>query len=292
MDDTEPTPRTGEPAHPSPPSANELFSMGATRTEDDWDAEDSLLSWKLIAVIAAVLLVVGFGAYKIFGGSKTDVTAGPNAGTGVQIADAFGGSSTDGLGTTETGQTWEPVAGTWAKADGHAYIKTPVEAPEQRNMILVDLQSGNGSVSATVVKMVPNWGLVFRYKGPQNYWVLTAAPKFGGYNLTKVVDGKATNVASSGLAKVADGTTAGVEFQGGSISIVIDGARVKTITDGANQTATKVGLAADSAGKQAQWGSFRAGPAAGAVGGGQASTTAVPKPKAGPAPTPSTTAVP
>lgn len=222
----------------------------------------------------AVLLVVGLGAYKLWGNPKAPdpakadtVAAGPGAAPapttpesgGTGVTDAFAGTSTDGLGTAETGQVWETVTGTWGKADGHAYLVTPNPEGGNRSIAVVDLGSGNGSVTATVTKMTPGWGLVFRYKGQFNYWMLQASPKFGTYNLVKVDDGKAVSVGNSGLSKQDPGTVVGVRFQGDQISIVVNGTDAGTFTDASFAGATKVGLlAADQGAKDAQWSAFTA----------------------------------
>jgi hypothetical protein len=232
--------------------------------EDTWDAEDSLLSWRLIAGIVAVLVLVGFGAYKVFGGSKADDTtkSGPGAttvdGEGVEIIDTFSGSSPDSLGKTDTGQEWEVPAGKWGKSGNHAFVAEPNTEGGGRTMALVDLGSTNGSVSAKVAKMAPGWALVFRYKGQFNYWLVTASPKFATYNLVKVADGKATPMGKI-QAKQDDGTVVGVQFQGPNITIVVNDKAVFTISDTANGAGTKVGIAAaDATAKDAQWSEFSA----------------------------------
>lgn len=253
--------------------------------DDPWDSQETLLSWKLIGGILAVLLLVGFGAYRLFGTSKQTVAPKPGkaaAGQGTDpdpaspistandIDDAFATVSTAGLGTADTGQVWETPTGTWGKADGHAYLVQPNAEGGNRSIAVIDLTSSNGVVSAKVAKMTPGWGLVFRYTGPFNYWMLQASPKFGTYNLVKVEDGKATSVGNSGLSKQEPGTVIGVRFQSDQVTIVVDGADVASFTDGAFASATKVGLvAADQGAKDAQWSAFSvkqlvATPAAGA----------------------------
>jgi hypothetical protein len=257
---------------PRTAAAAELFgnrggkAQGATPKplEDTWDAEDSLLSWRLIAGIVAVLVLVGFGAYKVFGGSKADDTTKTGTGAttpegdGIEIIDSFSGSSTDGLGKADTGQEWEVPAGKWGKTDSHAFVADPNKEGGGRTMALVELGSTNGSVSAKVAKMAPGWALVFRYKGQFNYWLVTASPKFATYNLVKVADGKATPMGKI-QAKQDDGTVVGVQFQGPNITIVVNDKAVLTISDTPNGAGTKVGIAAaDATAKDAQWSEFNA----------------------------------
>jgi hypothetical protein len=224
------------------------------------------LSWRLIAGIVAVLVLVGFGAYKVFGGAKADDTAKngggatTSAGDATEIIDSFSGSSPDSLGKTDTGQAWEvpPDAGTWAKADNHAFVAEPNKGGGGRTMALVDLGATNGSVSAKVAKMAPGWALIFRYKGQYNFWMVSASPKFATYNLVKFADGKATPMGKI-AGKMDDGTVVAVQFQGPNITIVVNDKAVMTISDTANSTGTKVGIAAaDATAKDAQWSDFHA----------------------------------
>jgi len=299
-----PTPAASDESSVSPSPANdaprtaaaaELFggreSKAAAKpprpVEDTWDAEDSLLSWRLIAGIAAVLILVGFGAYKLFGSSKTDdakksgVSTSATDEDAVEILDTFSGTSTDGLGTTDTGQEWEVPAGKWGKKDATAYVAEPNKEGGGRTMALVDLGSTNGSVSARVAKMASGWALIFRYKGAFNYWMLTASPKFATYNLVKVADGKATPMGKI-QGKQDDGTLVGVQFQGPNITILVNEKAVLTISD-TPSGGTKVGIAAaDATATEARWSEFsaKAGKGATAVptiapsGGGKVTTTA------------------
>lgn len=259
------------PDAPRSAEAKELFAPPPPkRTDDDvWDAEDSLLSWKLFAALFVVLVLVGFGAYKLFGGNKATETGSspssttPAGGAAADITDDFAGESTNGLGTTTTGQKWEipDNGGTWGKTGNHAYLVTPSTTGGNRSIALVDLQSGNGSVSAKAVKIEPGWGLVFRYRGPFNFWMLTVTPKFGTYNLQKVVDGKVTTVGNTGLAKLDDNTEVQVDFQGEKISVFANGDLLKSFVDPqyVGPQGGKVGLiGVDAGAKESQWGSFSA----------------------------------
>lgn len=264
MTDEESTPdapRATEPAPDTPrtAAAAELFAP-ARSTDDSWEEEESLLSWQMFAVIFVVLLVLGVATVKIFGGKNTSSSASSSgaksgANATADIRDDFSGSSNSGLGAASTGQVWEET-GTWGKKDGHAYLVAP-NKEGGRSLALIDLNSGNGSVSADAVTIANGWGLVFRYTGPFNYWMVTASPKFGTYNIQKVVDGKIVP-ADKVLAKVQSGTTVTVEYRGNSINLKLNGEVVKTVEDCFSGSGTKVGMvAADAAGGQeAQWGDF------------------------------------
>ncbi len=261
---TSPGPKTLSADAPRSAAAAELFSAppvtpgGAGPTEDAWDAEDSLLSWRLIAVVVAVLVLVGFGAYKIFGGKTTDSTA-KVAATDVDISATFATASPGSLPPADTGQNWEiPTGGTWATQGGHAMVVTPNKTGGNKTLALIDLQSASGAVTVDVGKIAAGWGIVFRYKSPLNYWMIQAAPKFSSYNLVKVEGGKASSIGSTGVSKFDPGTSVGVTFVGNNVTILVNGTPAFT-SKNAPGGGTKVGLIlADPGGTASQWGPFTA----------------------------------
>jgi hypothetical protein len=176
------------------------------------------------------------------------------------VSDSFDREAS-GLGTTETGQPWEtPTPGTWATRDGEAYVVDPNPNRAGRTMALVDLKSDNGSVTATISGSAAGWGLVFRYRGPAEFWTLTAAPRFASYNITHVSGGRATAVDKVPMGRQSAGTVVTVEFQGPSITVLIDGRPAKTLTDpdGGNG-GYRVGLVlSDGSTTEARWRAFEA----------------------------------
>jgi len=296
MDNTPPPSSRDQPPAPSrrgvgratsrSAEAARLFATSAPDEQDPWQTEDSLLSWRLVATLVGLLVLIGFGAYSLFGDkSTTEATAraGTPAGAGgaakpaagaVDISDTFEGDNPDGLGVATTGQKWEIVSGRWVRQDGHATLVAANTDGAGRSIALVDLKSPNGVVSAEVAKMAKGWGLVFRYKGPLNFYMLTASPQFSTYNLVKVEDGKATQLANTDLTKQGVGSIVGVDFDGAGISILINNEKVKTVADGSVTTGTKVGLVSgDPSGRDAQWTNFTANKLAGPAAVGPATPT-------------------
>jgi hypothetical protein len=176
------------------------------------------------------------------------------------IRDSFDRTAA-GLGSTDTGQQWKtPTPGAWNTADGEAYVATPNPDPAGRTMALVDLGSDNGSVQATIAGSAQGWGLVFRYRGPNEFWTLTASTRFASYNLTHVTKGRAEQADRLPMGRQTAGTVVGVQFQGSQVTILIDDRPAKTITDpdGGNG-GRQVGMVlADGTTTEARWREFEA----------------------------------
>jgi hypothetical protein len=176
------------------------------------------------------------------------------------LTDAFDRTAA-GLGTTDTGQPWEVATpGAWSTESGEAFVAEPNPTPGGRTMALVPLGSDNGEVGATISRSATGWGLVFRYRGPNEFWVLTCSPKFASYNLQHVSGGKASAVDKVSMARQAPGTKVLVRFQGPQITIEVDGKPVKTVNDPAGGNGGyKVGMVlADGSATDARWRDFEA----------------------------------
>jgi hypothetical protein len=207
------------------------------------------------------------------GGTPTESAAPPLASTATVADDFDRPDSSDALGSASTGQQWEMPAGTWGVADEKAYVAIRNANEFGRSWAVLDLGSGNGSVSAKAATMANGWGIVFRYRGPFNYWMLQASTEVATYNLVKVVDGELEPVADGGigLAPIRDGTKVGVEFQGQTITISMNDQTVALFRDPHLQNETKVGMIVSSGGVDtARWDDFtaEAAPAASGSSGG------------------------
>ena len=278
--------------------------------DDEWDEEESILTWKLLLGIVVALVVVAVLAMTLFGSSSdngnvasgdTDTTV-DNLANVPAIRDDFtrpDNSST--LGKASTGEDWDAALGTWGISSNQAYVAQKNTGP--RNIALVDLGQGDGSVGATASKMVNGWGLAFRYRGPNAYWYIASTPlgdkQTAGFNVFKVTDGVPENVKANCIKQLQDDSKVRVEFSGALITVFVDDKPVCTVNDNYLQAQTKVGLfVAEQGVADARWSSFvatkgLAGPPVTAKpftpptsAGGGSSTTA-PAPSA-----PSTTAAP
>ncbi len=293
MDDPTPDDASTPPTPSSPSTASTAPAPAPAAADEEWDEADSILSWKLLVAIAVVLGVLGLGAMVVLNGRKADTNASTTgtdkAGGGQQnqpaVRDQFDrADNSAGLGKARTGEDWEAVSGTWGVKEGKAYISV-LNDKGPRNLAVVDIGSGDGSVQATASKFTDGWGLVFRYRGPNAYWYIAGSASAKTFNVFKVKDGKSAKpdgVENIGLVKgLEDGTTIKVEFVGPTITVFVNGSPVKTFTDSYLQTqGTKAGLIGE--GKKvadARWSEFVAlkGLDAPSVTAPERSTTSKPK---------------
>jgi hypothetical protein len=143
------------------------------------------------------------------------------------------------LGTSDSGQAWNLVAGEWGIDEGGATVATGAPAA---NVATLDLTSGNHQASVRVNRVVNGAGLVFRFKGPRNFWAAQVATGAGTWNLVRVSDGEATTVENLGLQPIADGTVIGVKARGDRIEVTVDGTAAAVVRDDSHLDAIGVGL--------------------------------------------------
>ena len=235
-------------------------------TDDEWDDEESILTWKLLLGIVVALVVVAVLAMSLFGSSSDDQTAETTDTTADPLADVPSirddftrPDNSSSLGKTSTGEDWEAALGTWGIASDQAYVAQ--KNPGPRNMALVDLGQGDGSVAATASTMVNGWGLVFRYRGPNAYWYIQSTPlgdkDYAGFNLFKMEDGVPTNLRANCIKQLEDGSRVQVQFSGGLITVFVDDQPICTVNDTWLQAQTKVGMfVIEQGAPDARWSDF------------------------------------
>jgi hypothetical protein len=234
---------------PLPASPHEEWAAGSDHGPSH---DQSLPALRVVAAVVAVLVVTAAASTLI----RAEL-ARPRPSV---LSDQFDRAGS-GLGTTAQCAPWEtPTPGRWAAVDGEAAVSDPNPAPGGRTLALVDLGSGNGSVQATIGHSASGWGLVFRYRSPTEYWVLTASPRFASFNLIHISGGKAEVVDRITLARQVPGTVVAVRFEGPQVTVRIDD---RTVTTGAGvdpvDGAHRVGLVlADGSSTEARWRSFEA----------------------------------
>ncbi len=235
---------------------------------DEWDESDSILTWKLLVGLVVALVVIAVVAVALFGKKKDDAAGGKGGATSgtnpsvPTIRDDFDRpDNPDSLGKTPGGEDWQAMLGTWGVKDKQAYVSQKNSGP--RNVAVIDLGQGDGSVSAKAAKMTPGWGLVFRYRGANAYWAIEAinlSPEkpTSGFKLMKFENGKPTNIQGANCVKqMSDGSEVRVEFAGPVISVLVDGKPICTINDSYLQNQTKVGLFVTEQGvSSARWSDF------------------------------------
>lgn len=193
----------------------------------------------------AALLIVGLigGAIGYFAtrsatsGEKVEATdrlKGP-------VVDTFSvATDAEGLNLTANGRPWSGNRADFT-IDGGQLKLVDSAGPESR-VAVVDTGAVHHLVAATFSKVRTGSGIVFRYKGPNNFWSLTAAQASGTWTLTKVVNGKRENPVLLGTAPTADGTQVMVRAEGNRLFFYFDGAQFNTLNDGDLSDGTKVGL--------------------------------------------------
>jgi hypothetical protein len=219
--------------------------------------------WRVLAPVVGVAL-----AFAVTGLIFSAVTTGMHpkqaprlarpapAATARPVTEGFGGS--DGrLQRRDTGPGWRSARGVWAVRGGEARVLRP--APEGPSLALRAV----GPVRAVEVRaaaMAPGLGLAFRCQGADNCWRLEAVPRFGTWNVVKVVGGAERVVTNLGTVPAASGTTVRVEMDGGRLRFAVDGQMVKTIADRDLIDASRAGLSlrGPRGSRDARWDDFRA----------------------------------
>lgn len=247
---TEDATATPPPAAPAAPAAT-----------DDGDADR-----RRVLVIAAVAFVVIAAVAFVLtrGGDEDDTPAGPGTtneqaaasdgqGSGGAItiagtADSFNrDDSDDGLGALPSGAPWVVQSGTWAIRSGEAVVAQP-EA-ERRNTVYVATGYPDPQAQVRLTTIANGAGMVFRYQGECNFWVVYAVPEFATWNVEKVVDCARVGAEEDSPvyrtitnAPVGDGTTVGVVLSGEQVQIVLNGTIALTFEDADLAGVGRVGL--------------------------------------------------
>jgi hypothetical protein len=147
----------------------------------------------------------------------------------------------EGLTLTANGRPWAGNTSSFKVESGQLSAASESSSPTAR-VALVDTGAVHHIVSATFSKVRVGSGVVFRYKGPNNYWSLTAAPGAGTWTLTKVINGEKVNPVLLGTAPVADGTQVMVRAEGNRLFFYFDGTQFNTLNDGDLSDGSRVGL--------------------------------------------------
>jgi hypothetical protein len=256
-----------------------------------WSRAKWIAAWVTVfVVLAAVGIVVGLVTRQ--SGSNKGNTSAPATSAPARFFGAFGAmddfdrsDSSTSLGTSQSGQAWVAVVGTWGVKDHQAYVVKP--KAKGYSLAVLNMYTGDGSVQVTMSKIAAGSGLVFLYRNVFNYWMMTASPKVATWVVQKFVDGKLTTVGGIGVAPIKDGTVIGVEMGGGGLSVSVNGQLRRTFRDGDLQGEPRVGLVgfAKAAGT-ARWSNFVAlGQAPAPTSTRPATTSTRPAPFPGPAPT-------
>jgi hypothetical protein len=157
----------------------------------------------------------------------------------ILVQDSFNrANSTAGLGTADTGQTWQALAWVWGIQNNQAYWVSG-------NPAFFVVESGQSDVQITLDNIVISAGqaggvLAFRVSDSSNYWLYRNLSSV--HQLYKFVGGTATLVSSISGSLSAGTHQIKIIANGSVIECYIDDALQISVTDTFNQTATKHGL--------------------------------------------------
>lgn len=182
----------------------------------------------------------------------------------VTVADDFeGADDASSLGETNGGQRWDAVLGTWGTTGGKAGVTETNAAAGPRNIAVVeDVAVTQGSVSVELDPVTQGAGLVFRYRSPFNYFVLSANPDLRRWHLSRVVEGVVEPVGVVKNAPVEGRVLATVQLRGLWIYVYLNDEPVLAVRDEQLATLGGVGMyATTGAANQAIFGGFIAGTA-------------------------------
>ena len=211
----------------------------------------------MAAIAALVLFLHGRDTSRTTSTHKARTSATRSQSRGV--FDSFRrADSASSLGTADNGSKWVTASGTWGIRQNAAYVAAPAKA---RDLALVDMGGKDGFVQVTASAVKPGAGLLLRYQNLSNYLALVAVPRYGTWNLQRVVDGKEDVIGNMGIAAIRDGTVISVRLDGPTAEVSIDNVRLKSFTVPDVRGATGAGLIAigDQAGA-ARWRDFVATP--------------------------------
>lgn len=238
------------------PDATTDDAPPATGSEPAGGGDEGDADRRRVLIIAAVaFLLIAAVAFVLTRGGDDDETAGSTTTPADQVAsdgDGTGGGGAitisgtadsfnredrdDGLGALPSGAPWVVQSGAWALRSGEAIVAQP-EA-ERRNTVYVATGYPDPMAQVRLTTIANGAGMVFRYQGECNFWVVYAVPEFATWNVEKVVDCARVGAEEDTPvyrtitnAPVGDGTTVGVVLSGEQVQIVLNGTIALTFED-------------------------------------------------------------
>ena len=207
-------------------------------------ASASPLRRKRWPVVMALVIgaLGGFGAWYLVGDKKNEndaVAPAAKTATVEPIAESFDGNlgSLDGRAVAGTADlTWKVISGSF-QVDG-GVVTAKVSSGDHALAVLSGISLIN-SFAMGFNTTATDSGLVFRYQDDQNYWSVVASPKYGTWLVDRVVDGKASRIATSGFT---GGSNIEVVLVGGTIQLWVEGLLKTAIRDATLSDATGIGI--------------------------------------------------
>jgi hypothetical protein len=204
----------------------------------------------------------GWNAALLEVGADASVTATVSAGVPpTLIVDDFERPDAARLGNATTGQRWVQPRGSWAVRDGEATITR--SAARGFDLALVRGGAADGTVEAELGRVRAGAGIAFRCRGPGNCWRLEAVPRFGTWNVIKVVRNRSIVLGNLGTVPVDEGTSVRVDMDGPRLRFFVNGVLHRSFRDPTHEGVAGVGLAstAEPGARGTTWRAFRSTPA-------------------------------
>lgn len=182
--------------------------------------------WKwVLAVCVAALVVGGISAAVVY------ATTSPSSAHEMHVTFPQTGDL--------TGPPWTIATGHWKQTDHVAFAW---DTAPKWTLIAMDRGVSDGTVSVTVDARNAEAGMAFRVRDQENFWALTDAPRFGTWNLSKVVNGTVEFVTNTGLTRTRGSHQISVHLRGSFIDVAIDGHGAASVDDTELATASAAGL--------------------------------------------------
>lgn len=161
--------------------------------------------------------------------------------------------TTSGMGTSNTGQTWNEITGTWGISSNQAYLPSGV------GQAVIDSGKADATIQVTWIAAALGTQrprLIFRCTDANNYWFIDPVDA-NTLQLYKNVAGGSTQVGSNATHAWASGDVVKVVTSGNSISVYINGVlAIGPVTDSFNASATSHGIGVISNGASLRFDDF------------------------------------
>ncbi|MDP4224820.1 MAG: hypothetical protein Q8910_00420 [Bacteroidota bacterium] len=143
-------------------------------------------------------------------------------------------NSSTTLGTSDSGQTYTYVGGTFGISSNRAYVASYTSLPRA----LVNINNSNCTLTGIVGTPATNMRFIFRYASSSNEWMVDISST---YSLFKRVSGTTSTAASTTVTPVS-GDVVKLVLVGQQIMLSINNTLVANIFDTFNQDATTYGI--------------------------------------------------
>jgi hypothetical protein len=230
------------------------------RPSNPFDLTDAQRSRALVALIVALVLLVGLGVILDRVTTQSEIVIGLGIRPAVpfprEVRDDFVRTDAASLGKAPTGQTWAPVKGVWGEEGGAARAVTP--DPISPSYALIRSGRGSGSVGFTAAHVTEGMGIAFRCEDELNCWTLTARVQFGTWQLTKTTGLNVIDMQNVGQVPIADGTRVRVELRPEGFDVYVNDVLARHVDSTELNDTPRAGLVLDAGGDPAaRYAAFR-----------------------------------